>query len=218
MVKEQYPSLYSEMQRNSGYLENFLEKPIVTFQFPVLTEFLKKGLGSPMKKYHTDLFQTVNHFADRIQPKFEELNTLRVNVHGELYNIWQPFMRDHLLGGYPESVSERMGDDLIKTVNQYNVLSELLNKKHDLIAQKVEKSYWEKTARIREEEMQKRYRIRGIPVGDVDFKKVTESLVELAKPKVENILKVHAFLRDQNETEIKLKMIPLFNKYIGNPV
>jgi len=217
-VKEQYPSLFSEMQRNSEYLDNFLEKPVVGFQFSVLTDFLKKGLGSLMKRHHADLFQTVNHFAEEIQPKFEELNTLRVGIHNELYEIWQWYIHENLLGAYPEHISASISGDLIRSVNPYNVLSELLTKKHDLMAQKVEKCYWERTAGIREQEMQKGYRIRGIPVGDVDFRKVTESLVELAKPKIEGILKVYTFLKEQNDTEIKGKMIPLLHKYISSPV
>lgn len=217
-VKEQYPSLFAEMRRNSEYIDHFLEKPIVTFQFLVLTEFLKKRLGALMKKHHADLFQTVNNFAEKIQPKFEELNTLRFNIHNELYKIWHTYIHETLLGAYPEWVSERIGDDLIKTVNQYNVLSELLSKKHNSMARKVEKSIVERTAEIKEQEMEKRHKIRGIPVGDTDFDKVTESLVELAKPKIESILKVYAFLKEQNDTEIKGKIIPLLNKYIGNPV
>jgi len=215
-VKEQYPSLYSEMQRNSEYLENFLEKPIVTFQFPVLTKFLKKGLGSLMKKHHADLFQTVNHFAEKIQPKFEELNTLRVNIHRELNKVWQTYIHENLLGAYPVWVSERIGDDLIGSVNQYNVLSELLSKKSDSMAQKVEKCITEERMGFLQTE--EGHKIRGIPVGDIDFQSVTESLVELAKPKIESILKVYTFLKEQNDTEIKRKMIPLLNKYIGNPV
>jgi len=217
-VKEQYPSLFSEMQRNSEYLDNFLEKPIVGFQFPVLTKFLRRGLGSLMKKHHANLFQSVIYFADRIQPKFEELNRLRTGILNSLYKIWQPYMHERLLGAYPEYVSEGISSDLIRSDNPHNVLSELLSKKYDLMAQKVEKCYFVHTKEIREQEARRRNGIRGIPVGDVDFQSVTKSLVELATPTVENILKVYAYLKEQNDVEIKERLLPLLQKYISNPV
>jgi len=75
-VKEEYPSLFHEIQGNSESLDSFLKEPDVHFEFPVLSDFFDRGLDSLMKKHHNDLYQSVSLFMNEIHPKFEELNKL----------------------------------------------------------------------------------------------------------------------------------------------
>jgi hypothetical protein len=215
-VKEQYPPLLLEVQRNSEYLDGYLEKPFKEFQFSVLTEFLKRGLGALMKKHHADLFQSVSHFSEKIKPSFEELNTLRLGAHEKLYNIWQVCLYESLPAGYKDA-SNHIAGDLIRSVGRDNVLTNLLIKDRNSMAKKVERCIDEKTGWIREKES-KAYAVIGIPVGEIDYQKITESLIEKANPTIEDMLKVYAYLKEQNDTEIKRRLLPLFQKYISNPI
>jgi len=216
-VKEQYPPLLSEVQRNSEYLDDFLEKPFEEFHFSVLTQFLKKGLGALMKKHHADLFQSVSYFSEKIKPSFEELNTLRLGAHEKLYRMWQAYVYESLPAIYRDS-SNNITGDLIRAVGRDNVLSELLIGDYNSMAKKVERCIDEKTSWIRNRESRKPYVIKGISVGEIDYKKITESLIEKAKPTIMDMLKVYAYLKEQNDTEIKGRLLPLLQKYISNPV
>jgi len=214
-VKEQYSFLFAEMQGNSEMLDNFLTKPDVYFDFPSLTTFFDKGLDSFMKKHHNDLFQSVSHFKNEICPKFEELNKFKIAIHENLYDIWQSYLHQNLPEAY-KGFSLSIASDLIRVINPHYILPELLTQNHERLAKKVQKCIIEKTSQIRENETQISYAIRKREA--IDSESIIESLIKLAKPTIENILRVYRDLKEQNDKEIKAKLLPLLQKYISNPI
>jgi len=218
-VKEYYPPMLLEIQRNTEYLDGYLEYPFKDFQFSVLADFLKKGYGSLMKKHHADLFESVSYFSDKIKPRILALNTLRGGVHDKLFQIWKPYLYEELPAVY-KNASESIAGDLIRSVGRDTVLAELLKEDYDSMATKVERCIEEKTTPFRDATYRKSpfYELKGIPVGEIDHKKITKSLIEKAKPTIEEILKAYNYAKEQNDKETKGKILPLLQKYISNPI
>jgi len=67
-VKVEYPLLFSEIRKNSEYLDNYLETTYIHFPFPKLNDIFNRGLDRFMQKHHKDLFLTVYSFQKKIIP------------------------------------------------------------------------------------------------------------------------------------------------------
>ena len=214
-VKEEYPLLFDEIRRNSEMLDSFLLSPDVHFDFPHLESFFGAGLDSLMKKYHKDLFQSASHFEKHILPGFKKLYRFKIAVHENLYKIWQSYLHQNLPELYKD-LSSSIASDLIRTINPHYVLPELLTQNHELLAQKVKKCITEKTAKIRKNETQMKHTIKKREV--IDNESIAESLIKLAEPTIENILRLYRYLKEQNDKEVKEKLLPLLQKYMSSPI
>jgi len=186
--------------------------PDVHFDFPHLESFFGAGLDSLMKKYHRDLFQSASHFEKRILPRFKELYRLKIAVHENLYKIWQSYMYQNLPETYKD-FSFSIASDLIRTINPHYVLPELLTQNHELLAQKVKKCI---TERIAKNKTRIDHAIKRREV--IDSESIAESLIKLAEPTIENMLRLYRYLKEQNDKEVKKKLLPLLQKYMSSPI
>jgi len=222
MVKDKYPSLFSEMNRNTEFLDNYLDFPYAHFEFPELDRLYNRGLEGFMKRHHKDLFLTVDSFRTNILPKFKELYSLKMESVKKVFDIWSSYLRKSL----PEEdlsrgdIIKHVAEDLLTTMNPYNVLPLLLNGTDEEIRNKIEGCIRDRTSHIYREkaESQFAYVISRRQSEIINFDEVSQSLIEKAKPEIANLIDVYKELKKQNDLEVKEKLLPLLQKYISNPV
>lgn len=219
IVKTEYPALYSEINSRTERLDNYLENLEVGYGFPKLEEFYKTGLFGLMEKHHKDLFLSVERFKKEVAPKYEEFVKLNTSIRGKLWEDWaitlEKWIRERnpdiiLIGRYlfPKEINalgRNISNELIRSVNTYNVFSELLNGRYDVAKKRIVKCL-----------------VEGIPKfiqkSESDLDEISDYLIELAKPEIQNILKCHVELKEQNDKMVKDGLLILLQKYISNPI
>ena len=95
--------------------------------------------------------------------------------------------------------------DLIRSVNPYNVLPDLLNGRYDEAQEKIEKSLAERIP-------------KSVGKSESDLEKISNYLIQLARPEIEKILEIYMELKEQNDKIVKDELLPLLQKYITNPI
>ena len=217
IVKDEYPPLFSEMKRNSEFLDNFLENPDTAFVFPELDEIYNRGLEEFMKRHHKDLFLLTDSFQKKIRPKFKELDILVTKSMEKILDIWKVYLRKSL----PKEVVDTSGiiaRDLIGTTNiSTYVLPDLLNERDEEIRNKIEKCFLNRTSHIHLERAKRTFVIEGEP-QEISFEEISQTLIEKAKPHIASLKKIFKELKMQNDKEVKAKLLPLLQKYISNPI
>jgi len=215
-VADVYPTLFSEMKRNSELLDNFLEKPNVNFDFPDLDGIYSSGLAEFMKRHHRDLFLMVDSFRKKFLPKFYGLSTLFGEVREKIFNIWS----EHLRKSLPRKVvdtSESIANDLCKTINPNYVLPDLLSKRDGAVRNKIERCILNRTSHIYRKKAEKPYVIRE-QQKEINLHEILQSLIDKAKPEIANLIRVWKELKKQNDIEVKEKLLPLLEKIISYPI
>jgi hypothetical protein len=228
-VKDEYPLLFSEIKRNSEYLDKYLEDLDYHFPFPELYNFFNKGRGKFMEKHHNDLFLKIDFFQKEVLPKIKELDLLRTKTKEKIFDYWSKYLTSSLpkeMADESERItsdlikeSERITQDLIKYRGSYYVLPDLLNERYAGVRDKIEVCIMDRTSHM--------YRERGESIlayalrkqsENVNFDEISQSLLEKAKPEIANLLEAYKELKKQNDEEVKLKLLPLLQKYISNPI
>jgi len=203
IVKAEYPSLFADLNLRLERFDNFLEKPYeLTYKFPKLKEIYEKGWIGFMKKHHNDLFLSIDYFQQNLLPKFEEIALLSGNLRNSTWKHWGAYLEGQL----PEDAKragKEIADDLIRTINPYNVFPDLLNGRYEEAKNKIKKCFVDRTSR---------YIIKP------DLYEISHSLIESAKFEVEKILKFYRDLKEQNDRVVKGELLSLLQKYINNPV
>jgi len=216
-VRTVYPALFDEIRRNSERLDNFLENPDTYFVFPELDEIYNRGLEEFIKRHHHDLFLLIDSFQKKIRPKFKELNILVTKSMKKIFDIWEVYLRKSL----PKEVVDTSGmiaRDLIRTTNiSTYVLPDLLNERDEKIRNKMEECFLDRTSHIYREKTKRPYVIRGQQTV-MDYDEISQSLIEKAKPEVAKLIETYKELKEQNDKEVKAKLLPLLQKYISNPI
>jgi hypothetical protein len=215
IVRENYQPLFSEIKRNSERLDNYLEKPDVSFSFPEIGKIYDKGLNEFMKRYHKDLFLFVDYFQKGILHKFNELDALRIQSRERIFDIWSKHLRE-LLPREVADTSESIAEHLVKITNPYYVLPHLLNRRKEETRNRIEGCVLDKTSHIYREKAKRPFIIRGRS-ETINFDKISQSLIEKADPEITNFLEAYNKLNRQNEREVRGKLLPLLQKYISNP-
>lgn len=219
VVEKTYPDLYYEIQENSKKLDNFLEDQSIQFEFPNLNRFFDEGLDSLMKKHHPDLYKSVKGFLEIEYANFEKLNSLKRSFYKTIFAVWEPYLRENLPEEY-KGYSEVIATDLIRTIDKFYVLPELLAGNEDLMKKKliacILKNPIDTNDTPAEIAIKREFGIEK--TIDVDFDSINKSLIQLAKPSIDETLKIYEGLKEKNRDEVKVKLLPLFKKYIANPV
>lgn len=216
MVQDEYPELFAEMKRNSDTLDNFLENPNETFQFPRLDDIYNRGMEEFVKRHHRDLFLLVDSHKNILLPKFHELNTLVRNLMDRMFDVWEAHLRECL----PREVAETsrgIAVDLIKSINPNYVFSDLLNERDKEIRNKLEKSFWDRTSHIYRDKAKRKFVIRG-EQKVINFDEISESLIEKAKPGITDLKELYKELKKQSDIQVRGKFMPLLQEYISNPI
>jgi len=219
VVKDNYQPLHVEMKRNSSLLDNFLDKPFVNFSFPQLEAIYDKGLERFIRKHHKDLFSAIDSFKNNVLPKFKELLSLKTESVKKVFDIWSSYLRKSL----PEADSPRtdifirIASDLLTTINPYNVLPLLLNESDEKVRFKIEGCILDRTSHIRKKVAERPFVIRRQPKV-ISHSEISQVLLDKAKPEIAKIVELHKELKEQNDNEVKEKLLPLLKKYISNPI
>jgi len=229
-VKEEYPLLFSEIRRNSGYLDTYLENPDFDFAFSRLKNFFDRGLDDFMKKHHRDLFLKIDLFQKEILSKIKELDLLTIETKEKILDYWFKYLTVSLpkeMADESERIasdlvkeSERIVSDLTKNVgSSYYVLPDLLNKRYAGIRDKIEACIMDRTSQMYRErkESMLAYALRK-QSESVNFDEISQSLIEKVKPEIANLVEAYKELKKQNDEEVKEKLLPLLQKYISNPI
>ena len=214
-VKDEYPLLFSEIRKNSEYLDNYLETTYIYFTFPKLNDIFDRGLDKFMERHHKDLFLTVDSFQKKIIPKIGELGVLERKTTKEIFDSWSNYLKSSL----PEEAkgqSEDIASNLIKNTATYHVLPDLLNERYEEVQNKIEKCILEKTLHIYREKTKRPYVIKE-QHKRINFDEISQSLIEKAKPEIVNLKEAYKELKKQND-KAKEKLLPLLQKYISNPI
>ena len=214
IVKDKYPALFHELRFNSETLDNYLEKPNVNFNFPVLDDMYDSGLDEFVKTHHADLFSMIDSVRKNILPKFEELN-----VRGLMERLFD-ITSEHLRQTLPKLVvdrSENIALDLARTINPYYIIPDLLNDRDEEVKKKIEGCIRQRTAHVYREKAKRPYVIRGQQTA-INYGKILQSLLEKAKPETQTLVNKFKELKKQYDEEVKEKLLPLLQKYISNPI
>ena len=214
IVKDEYPLLFFEIRRNSKYLDTYLKHPDYPFPFPKLNDVFDRGLDEFMKKHHKDLFMKLDFFQKVILSKLNELSSLTMKTKEKIFDSWSKCLESSL----PKEVvgqSKPIADDLIKTINQYYVLPDLLNERYTEIQNKIKKCFLSRTSHIHRKETQIKH---FLTMSEIDFDEFSQSLIEKAKPEIANLIEKYKELKKQNDREVKKKLLPLLQKYISKPI
>lgn len=218
-TKEEYRPLFNEMRRNTELLDNYLEKPFVHFSFPKLVSIYNEGVDGFMKSHHRDLFLVVDSFRKNILPKFNELYSLKTESVKKVFDIWLNYLRKSL----PEEdlsrgdIIGRIPEDLLTTINPYNVLPLLLNGKDGEVRNKIEGCILDRTSHIYQKKAKRSFVNRG-QAKVINYNEISQTLLDKTKPEISKIVGKHKELKKQNDSEVKEKLLPLLKKYISNPI
>jgi len=217
-VKDKYPTLFSEIKRNSELLDNYLENPYVNFSFLKLEEIYNKGLDEFMKRHHKDLFLLVDSFQKKIRPQLKKLQNLGLELRKKVFVVWSNHLRKSL-PSETKGAWERIAEHLLTIINPYNVWSLLLNERDEQIRNKIEACYTEQTAHIYREKAKSQLKYVIERQSEIiNFDEISQSLIEKAKPEIANLIEAYKELKKQNDKEVKEKLLPLLQKYISNPI
>jgi len=214
VVKDKYPALFNELRFNSETLDNYLEKPNVNFDFSGLREIYYRGRDEFVKSHHSDLFSMIDSVHKNILPQFDELSVMELME--QLFGISSKLLRQSL----PKDVahmSDKIALDLAKSINPYYIIPDLLNGRDEKIRMKIEGCILDRTAHIYREKAKIPYFIRG-QTEVIDYDKISQSLIEKAKPEAKTLVGKFKRLKKQNDEEVREKLLPLLQKYISNPI
>lgn len=76
IVRDEYPSLSSEIKFNISILDNFLEEPLNNFTFRELDQFYDEGMDVFMKRHHNDLFISIDFLKKELVPELHNLTNI----------------------------------------------------------------------------------------------------------------------------------------------
>ena len=218
IVQAKYPALSSEINRNIDVLDGYLEDPLECFEFRQLDQFYDDGLDEFMKKYHKDLFLSIDYLKQGIAPKLYELHHIVVESINKIYENWN----SELYRNLPREVNEKsrnIAHDLIKSIGSNYVLKDLLNDRKDAMRRKVEACIIYHTAIIyQEKEIKAPIVIRGLKKENIDYNKVFNKLLKTAQSEIARILELYTELQKQINEKVKRELLPLLRKYISNPI
>jgi hypothetical protein len=215
IVKIEYPELFCEIKRNLDILDDYLENPNENFTFMKLEQFYENGLEVFMKIHHNDLFIELTNFRRDNLPEFSNANNLTSRTMNDIYDV----LVNELGSSLPKNVTQTINYiamDLIKSINPNYVLPDLLNERYEQIRTKVERSIRERTSNILNPKGKVPYVIRAQNTV-IDFDRVTNSLIEKAKPEINEFLNIIMTMKKKN-TNTRTILLPLLQKYIGNPI
>ena len=215
IAREEYPSLFDELRRNSEQLDNYLNHPFVTFNFPKLDQLYNRGLEEFIRKHHKDLFSAIDSFRNNILPKFKDFNSLGKESRIKVRDIWSNCLSKSLPREVAE-VSNAIAQNLLTTMNPHNVLSLLLNGKDEETRNKIEGCILGNT-HIYQKIAKRPFVIKG-QTKVINYNEIYQALVDIAKPEIANIVDKHKELKKQNDNEVRGKLLPLLKKYISNPI
>ena len=114
-------------------------------------------------------------------------------------------IKERTLGKEMEPLGRNISNDLIRSVNPHNVLPDLLNARYDEAREKIEESLAERIP-------------KSVGKSESDFEKISNCLIQSAKPEIEKILEIYMELKQQNDKIVKDELLPLLQKYITNPI
>lgn len=189
-VRGDYRPLFDEIKLRSERLDNFLEKPCdLTYTFPKLNEIIGGALAGFIQKHHEDLFSIVDSFQKNIFPKYEELARLRTKTQQRIFQSWFAYLKATLL----RENSEGIASDLITTITPSNVLADLLNERYIHASNKINICIQDRMSHISD-----KYTVesmRSIREQEKNIDKISQKLIEMAKPEIENLLKYNFSFR-----------------------
>lgn len=218
-VQEKYPSLYAGLRNRSKLLDNYLNNPFVEFNFPKLDQIYNTGLEDFIREHHKDLFSAIDSFRDNLLPQFKELHTLKAESVERIFDIWL----SHLRSSLPEEdlsrgdIIKRIIENLLTTMNHYNVLPLLLNGQDEEVRFKIEGCILDGTSHIYKEKAKRPFVIKG-QAKAVNLGEISQALLDKAKPEIAKIVELHKELKKQNDNKVKERLLPLLKKYISNPI
>jgi hypothetical protein len=193
------------------YLNGFLDKPDVQFEFPEVNGFFDKGLDAFMEEHHEDLFLELESFKEHILTRFRGLINAKMDVKRKIADSWKQFLADLFSERFSEihgkieceKASERIVYHLIKTINPNYVFPDLLTERFKEAQNKIEECIEEQVT---------------ISFGKRDglnVKEISKTLIESAKLEVVKLLDMYNELRKQDENVIWL--LSLLRSYIATP-
>jgi len=215
-VQKEYPSLYAGLRNRSEQLDNYLDKPYVTFEFPKLKQLYNMGLEEFIREHHKDLFSAIDSFRKNILPKYKELNSVTTTSREKMYDKWLAYI-SRLLPEEEGQTSEWITKDLLTTIGQYYVLPLLLNGRDEEVRNKIEGCILDRTSHIYQKKAKRSFVNRG-QAKVINYNEISQTLLDKAKPEISKIVDKHKELKKQNDNEVKEKLLPLLKKYISNPI
>jgi len=215
-VKDEYRPLFREIRRNTKLLDNYLENPFVEFSFPKLMTIYDEGVDEFVKNHHRDLFIVVDSFKKDILPELKDFDSQGKETRIKLRDIWSNCLSKSLPSEVA-MVSNTIAQNLLTTMNPYNVLSLLLNGKNEEIRNKIEACILGSTSSIYHRLAKRRFVIKG-QSKVINFDEIFQALMDKSKLEIANIVEKHKELKNQNDNEVKEKLLPLLKKYISNPI
>ena len=211
-----YPALFSEMKEQLERLDNYLEKPNVNFYWRELDEVYNSGLERFIEKHHKNLFFTLDSFHKKIFPKFTELTKNFMDLWNNMSVIWSNYL-EKTLPSEAANESRNIAHDLSKSTNPYYIIPDLLNERNEEARKKIEACILQKTSQMYLEKTRKPYVIKG-QMKLIDFDEISHSLIEEAKPRITKVITTYRELKKLSDREVKLKLLPLLQECISNPL
>jgi hypothetical protein len=213
IVKKEYPELFKNIRFNSVLLDDWLSKPYEDFSFSKVLAFFDEGLDSLMRAHHLELYVSKKELHDEVVPSLAMLNKLYRSLWTGLVKTWGSHLKEKLPESYKGNSNLVVGD-LAGSINEFNVLPDLLIGDKTAIMNKLRGclSKWEFGGKGATNEDRAEFE------ETIDMESLTEDLVKIAEPSVKQVISLYQQLRTQNENLIKKSLLPLFQKYIAQPI
>jgi hypothetical protein len=130
--------------------------------------------------------------------KIHELDALFLDIWNKTFPAWS----EHLKKSLPVEIEDESGNiahDLTKTMGPHYVLPDFLNERYDIVKSKIKECVTEKTAHIYDE-----------------IKKTAPEIYRT--PETKHLIRTYKELWNITDKEVKLKLLPLLQKYISIPI
>ena len=213
IVEKKYSALFDDIRINSALLDNWLNESYEHFDFHNVEAFFDGGLDSLMKKHHPDLYISMRTLHDKVIPELKQLKDHQSSLYIKLVKIWEPYLNQKFPDSYKKQSSLITGD-LIASINEFNVMADLLVGDKASIMNKLRDCILKWQFGYRRATNEDRLELEKT----IDVENLTEGLVKLAEPSSKEVILLYQQLQPQNYSLLKESLLPLLQKYIAQPI
>lgn len=199
-VEKTYIPLTAEIHDRLEQFDKFLSNPSgLHYAFETLEKIRKSGLFDFIREHDKKLFDSLDFFYNKIYPKLEELSEIQRNVRNAISRDWIRHIEDTTQNEATKISAKSFIGDLFES----EIFASMLNKRTKEISKK-----WNRNRT----DFSNRHQGFEIAENEID------TLLQLAQPKIEEILGFYNELKIQLDEHVINELIPRMQKYIGNPL
>lgn len=199
-VEKTYIPLTAEIHDRLEQFDRFLSNPNgLHYAFETLERIRKSGLFEFIRNHDKKLFDSLEFFYNKIYPKLEELNKVQRNVRNAILRAWVR----HIENTAQNETTKTYANNFINNLFESQIFVSMLNERTEEILEK-----WNKNRT----NFSKRHKDFKVAKNEID------TLLEIAQPKIKEILDFYNKLKIQLDKHVINALIPRMQKYISNPL